>query len=194
MEPVTHRASAHSLGPSSAPASPRTPTASCCCPCERRPRGPGCTRRRQSPVCRSTRARPAKKTPNKSHTHTQPRALAIHARRAGLTQATYAEKSCGAGRRWAREDGRPDDDGRGPRATGAGGLSKTPAACGRTDTRSRSGGLSSRTRSLFFQRYLGSLGCHFTHRFAKFGTIALQNPSVPLVALSASLAIPVLEA
>ena len=36
--------------------------------------------------------------------------------------------------------------------------------------------------------------CHFTHRFAKFGTIALQNPAVPLVALSASLAMPVLEA
>ena len=157
MEPVTHRASAHSIGPSSAPASPRTQTASCCCPCERRPRGPGCNRRRQYPVCRNTRARHAKKTHNKSHNHTHPRALSIHARRACLTQATYAYKSCGAGRRWARDDGRPDDDGRGTSATGAGGLSKTPAACGRTETRSRSGWLSSRTRSLFFQRYLGSL-------------------------------------
>ena len=36
--------------------------------------------------------------------------------------------------------------------------------------------------------------CHFTHRFAKFGSIALQNPSVPPVALSARLAVSALEA
>jgi len=36
--------------------------------------------------------------------------------------------------------------------------------------------------------------CHFTHRFAKFGSIALQNPFVPPVALSARLAVSALEA
>src|SRR6266436_8113722 len=36
--------------------------------------------------------------------------------------------------------------------------------------------------------------CHFTHRFAKFGTIGLQNPSVSPGALSASVAVSVLKA